>query len=258
MEDEVEEEETNQEIEEELDEDVLQPEVKATYGVTYKAEFEHKKELSSGSVVCKRHSNDFDLNGYLLKWQRIAGLHATTLGGAAYLVKCSAKCSPGGNITKNNAIPINLRLQSWDDAIQFIDEWSLLGKKSKGMSHVIIEAQYSRLVDGFPEEVGPVHTNIPRKKSSSTTSRALLAAETFLQKREITGGYAADGIFTRWLCNEPSCTNYGMWCFVNPKEKSNGVSKHLIIKQSLFPMWNNYIIKGLGTVEGPRLMLLEK
>ena len=87
------------------------------------------------------------------------------------------------------------------------------------------------------------------KKSSSTTSRALLAAELFFQDGEESGQYAADGIFTRWLCNEPSCTNHGQWCFVNPKEKSNGVSKHLIIKQSLLPMSNNYVTKGLGSIE---------
>lgn len=147
-----------------------------------------------------------------------------------------ANCSPGGNITKNNIIPIDLRLQSWDDAMAFIDEWSLLGKNTKGMSRIIIETQYSRLVNEFLEEVVPSTTISACKKSSSTTSRAFLAAELFSQDREESGQYAADGIFTRWLCNKPSCTNHRQWCFVNPKEKSNGVSKHLIIKQSLLPM----------------------
>lgn len=97
---------------EEGDEDTLQVEFKTTYSVTYKAEFEHKKELSSGSVVCKRHDNDFDLDIHLMRWQRIAGLHAITLGGSAFLVKYLANCSPGGNITENNVIPIDLYLQS--------------------------------------------------------------------------------------------------------------------------------------------------
>ena len=63
---------------EEGDEDIPQAEFKAMYSVTYKAKFEHKKELSSGSVVCKRHDNGFDLDIHLVRWQRIARLHATT------------------------------------------------------------------------------------------------------------------------------------------------------------------------------------
>lgn len=107
------------------------------------------------------------------------------------------------------------------------------------MSHIIIEMQYSQLVNGFPEEVVPSTTISAHKKFSSTTSYALLVAILFSQDREESGQYAEDGIFTRWLCNEPSCTNHRQWCFVNPKKKSNGVSKHLIIKQSLLLMWNN-------------------
>lgn len=58
------------------------------YSVTYKAEFKHKKELSNGSNVCKRYDNDFDLDIYLIRWQRITRLHAITLRDLAFLIKC--------------------------------------------------------------------------------------------------------------------------------------------------------------------------
>lgn len=57
-----------------------------------------------------------------MRWHCIAGLHATTLKGLAFLVKCIANCFLGGNITKNNIIVIDLYLQNWDDAIAFIYE----------------------------------------------------------------------------------------------------------------------------------------
>lgn len=47
------------------------------------------------------------------------------------------------------------------------------------------------------------------------------------------GGYIADRIFTCWLYNKLSYINHKMWYFANLKKKSNGVNKHLIIKQLL-------------------------
>lgn len=86
-------------MEKELDENILQPELKVTYNITYKAEFEHKKELFSGSVVYRKHSNNFDLDIHFMKWQRIAGFYATynlnraPLGGGCLLTQCRVVAS---------------------------------------------------------------------------------------------------------------------------------------------------------------------
>lgn len=50
------------------DEYILQAKFKATYNITYKAEFKYKKKLSISSIVCKKHDNSFDLDIHLMKW----------------------------------------------------------------------------------------------------------------------------------------------------------------------------------------------
>lgn len=120
------------------------------YCITYKAKFEYMKKLSSDSIVYKRHDNNFDLDIYLVRLYHIIRFHNLTVGGLVFLIKYMANYSSKTNITKNNVIPINLRLQNWDDIMAFIDKWSLLRKNTTKILYIIIETQYSRLVDRFP------------------------------------------------------------------------------------------------------------
>lgn len=86
-----------------------------------------------------------------------------------------------GHVTKNNMVPIDLQIQSWEEAMKTLDAWPTNPKVNQEMK-VVISAQYSRYSDRLPDETDSL--KLAPKQRLGSTSRGVIAATAYVEERE--------------------------------------------------------------------------